>query len=79
MTAGDGKNSVPRGTERRFDLLEKVSEKSLHGKVGRVSSCPLQRHPGVQEKEYYYWILGKDPFWKKPSWSVIGDVLHWTE
>jgi ABC-type amino acid transport substrate-binding protein len=30
------------------------------------------------DREYNYWILGKDPKLKKPRWSVINNVLHWT-
>ncbi len=39
----------------------------------------MQRQSGVQQKEYDYWILGKNPYEQKPRWSVIKDVLHWVE
>jgi ABC-type amino acid transport substrate-binding protein len=29
------------------------------------------------DREYNYWILGKDPKLEKPRWSVIRDVRHW--
>jgi ABC-type amino acid transport substrate-binding protein len=36
----------------------------------------MQHHSGAQQKEYDYWILGKQPFGKQQRWSVIRDVLH---
>ena len=29
------------------------------------------------DREYSYWILGKDPQLERPRWSVIRNVLHW--
>jgi Na+/H+-dicarboxylate symporter/ABC-type amino acid transport substrate-binding protein len=31
------------------------------------------------DRDYNYWILGKDPKLEKPRWSIIRDVLHWVD
>jgi Na+/H+-dicarboxylate symporter len=31
------------------------------------------------DREYNYWIMGKDPKLESPRWSVIRDVLHWVD
>ena len=39
----------------------------------------LKKQDGTIEKLYNYWILGNAEAVKKPRWSVIRDVLHWTD
>ena len=39
----------------------------------------IQQQLGRQQAEYDYWILGKNLNAKKKRWSVIADVLHWTD
>jgi ABC-type amino acid transport substrate-binding protein len=39
----------------------------------------LKRKDGTIESLYDYWILGKEAEKKQPRWSVIRNVLHWTD
>ena len=38
----------------------------------------LKRKDGTLDELYRYWILGQDAEPRRPRWSVIRDVLHWT-
>ena len=39
----------------------------------------LKRKDGTLDELYRYWILGQNAEPRRPRWSVIRDVLHWTE
>jgi ABC-type amino acid transport substrate-binding protein len=39
----------------------------------------LKEQNGFRQKVYDYWILGQNPAAIKPRWSVLRDVLGWTE
>ncbi len=39
----------------------------------------LKRKDGTMTSLYDYWILGRDAEPRKPRWSIIRDVLHWTK
>ena len=38
----------------------------------------LKRKDGTLESLYDYWVQGRDASPRRPRWSVIRDVLHWT-
>jgi len=33
---------------------------------------------GLRAREFDYWILGRPRTQATPCWSVVRDVLHWT-
>ena len=39
----------------------------------------LKRKDGTMTSLYDYWVLGRDAEPRKPRWSIIRDVLHWTK
>ena len=39
----------------------------------------LKKQDGTINKLYKYWILGESKALKKPRWSIIRNVLHWTD
>jgi Na+/H+-dicarboxylate symporter len=39
----------------------------------------IKQHDGSLAALYDYWILGKEVEAKEPRWSVIRNVLHWTD
>lgn len=39
----------------------------------------LKKQDGTIDKLYNYWILGKAKALKRPRWSIIRNVLHWTD
>jgi len=39
----------------------------------------MEEDYGSLDRKYKYWILGENPEKKTKRWSVIRDVLHWTE
>lgn len=39
----------------------------------------LKRKDGTLESLYGYWVQGRDASPRRPRWSVIRDVLHWTD
>jgi ABC-type amino acid transport substrate-binding protein len=39
----------------------------------------LKRTDGTVQQLFDYWILGKDAEKHAPRWSVVRDVLHWTD
>ena len=39
----------------------------------------LTQHDGTQKRIYNYWILGQGGEKKTPRWSIIRNVLHWTD
>jgi Na+/H+-dicarboxylate symporter/ABC-type amino acid transport substrate-binding protein len=38
----------------------------------------LKRKDGTMTSLYDYWVLGRDAEPRKPRWSIIRNVLHWT-
>ncbi len=38
----------------------------------------LKRRDGTLDALYKYWILGQNAAPKRPRWSIVRDVLHWT-
>lgn len=38
----------------------------------------LKRKDGTLDALYKYWILGQDAAPKRPRWSIMRNVLHWT-
>lgn len=38
----------------------------------------LKKQDGTIANLYDYWILGESEALKKPRWSIISNVLHWT-
>ena len=39
----------------------------------------LKRKDGSIDALYRYWILGQNAEAKRPRWSIVRNVLHWTE
>jgi len=39
----------------------------------------LKRRDGTIDELFAHWVLGQDSSPKAPRWSVVHDVLHWTE
>ena len=39
----------------------------------------LKKEDGTIDKLYNYWILGESEATRKPRWSIIRNVLHWTD
>jgi hypothetical protein len=39
----------------------------------------LKRKDGTLDALFDYWILGRDAAARAPRWSIIRDVLHWTD
>jgi ABC-type amino acid transport substrate-binding protein len=39
----------------------------------------LKRKDGTLDAAYKHWILGQDAVPHQPRWSIIRNVLHWTE
>jgi ABC-type amino acid transport substrate-binding protein len=39
----------------------------------------LKRKDGTIQSLYDYWVQGRDASPRRPRWSIIRDVLHWTE
>ena len=39
----------------------------------------LKRKDGTMTSLYDYWVLGRDAEPRKPRWSIVRDVLHWTK
>ncbi len=39
----------------------------------------IKRSGGTIQRNYDYWILGRDAAVAEPRWSVIRDVLHWID
>jgi Na+/H+-dicarboxylate symporter/ABC-type amino acid transport substrate-binding protein len=39
----------------------------------------LKRKDGTLDAAYKHWVLGQDAVPRRPRWSIIRNVLHWTE
>ena len=39
----------------------------------------LKRKDGTLDAVYKHWILGQDAAQRQPRWSIVRNVLHWTE
>ena len=39
----------------------------------------LKRKDGTLDALYKYWILGQDATPRRPRWSIMRNVLHWTD
>ena len=39
----------------------------------------LKRKDGTIQSLYDYWVLGKSAAPRQPRWSIIRNVLHWTD
>ena len=39
----------------------------------------LKRKDGTIDALYRYWILGQNAAAKRPRWSILRNVLHWTD
>jgi len=39
----------------------------------------VQRSTGVVDRLYAHWILGEGAEITQPRWSIVRDVLHWTD
>ena len=37
------------------------------------------KHEGTIQRAYDYWILGQGAIDKRPRWSILRNVLGWTE
>lgn len=54
-----------------------IREPEWHDAVN--SWVDLKRTDGTVRELYDYWVLGKNAEPHEPRWSVIRDVLHWTD
>jgi len=70
---------VPRGLEKKTPMAFALphDQPEWHNFVN--SWLDYEMKSGLGERAYNYWILGQPEKKGKHRWSVIRDVLGWTE
>lgn len=70
---------VPDGVNVTAQLVYPIAQRDLlfRGYVERWAI--LAREEGIVGELYEHWILGRGAVVKKPRWSIIRDVLGWSE
>lgn len=70
---------VPKPTLWRLPLGFATAQGNLELAEYLDSWIATHRPKGTFQRAYDYWILGEGAKLKQPRWSVIRNVLHWTE
>ncbi len=70
--------AVPHPLEIRLPLAYPVARRDLEMARFLGLWIDLKRKDGTVQALYDHWILGKDAKARRPRWSILRDVLHWT-
>jgi Na+/H+-dicarboxylate symporter/ABC-type amino acid transport substrate-binding protein len=70
--------AVPHPLEMRMPLAYPVARHDLEMARFLGLWIDLKKKDGTIQALYDHWILGRDARAKKPRWSILRDVLHWT-
>jgi Na+/H+-dicarboxylate symporter/ABC-type amino acid transport substrate-binding protein len=70
--------AVPHPLEIRLPLAYPVARHDLEMARFLGLWIDLKRKDGTIQALYDHWILGKNAKVRRPRWSILRDVLHWT-